>query len=102
MGPDQGPGLCRGSRLCALAQRSHRQGNERNLADQVEFLTCRMASSTFIHSAPQTGVRGFLRRIKLGEHFSLLITFAATVTILIIVGLLIYELASNSGEAFHK
>jgi len=61
-----------------------------------------MASSTFIHSAPQTGVRGFLRRIKLGEHFSLLITFAATVTILIIVGLLIYELASNSGEAFHK
>jgi phosphate transport system permease protein len=54
-----------------------------------------MASSTFIHSAPQTGVRA-------GEHFALLITFAATLTILVIVGLLVYELASNSGEAFRK
>jgi phosphate transport system permease protein len=61
-----------------------------------------MASSTFIHSAPQTGVRGFLRRAKAGEHFALLITFAATLTILVIVGLLVYELASNSGEAFRK
>src|SRR5271165_847592 len=61
-----------------------------------------MASSTFIHNAPQTGVRGFLRRAKAGEHFALFITFAAAVTILIIVGLLIYELASNSGEAVRK
>lgn len=61
-----------------------------------------MASSTFIHSAPPTGVRGFLRRIQAGEHFSLLITLAAALTILLIVGLLVYELASNSMEAVRK
>ncbi len=61
-----------------------------------------MASTTVLNRAPQTGVRGFLRRVKAGEHFSLLITFAAAVTILILVGLLIYVLASNSTEAFKK
>lgn len=61
-----------------------------------------MASTTVTHSAPQNGVRGFLRRVKAGEYFSVLITFAAAVSILVVVGLLIYELASNSGEAFRK
>jgi phosphate transport system permease protein len=61
-----------------------------------------MASTTVIHSTPHTGVRGFLRRIQAGEHFSLLITLAAAVTILLVVGLLVFELASNSTEALRK
>jgi phosphate transport system permease protein len=61
-----------------------------------------MASSTFINSAPQPGVRAFLRRAKAGELFSLLITLAATVAILLVVGLLIYELITNSAEAIRK
>jgi phosphate transport system permease protein len=61
-----------------------------------------MASTTVIKGAPHTGVRGVLRRIQAGEHFSLLITLAAALTILIVVGLLVYELASNSTEAIRK
>ncbi len=61
-----------------------------------------MASSTFINSAPQSGVRSFLRRVKAGELFSLLITLAAAVAILLVVGVLIYELGANSTEAVRK
>jgi phosphate transport system permease protein len=61
-----------------------------------------MASTTFTNSAPQPGVRGFLRRVKAGEMFSLLITLAAAVTILLVVGLLIVELSANSTEAVRK
>jgi phosphate transport system permease protein len=61
-----------------------------------------MASTTVINSAPHTGVRGFLRRAKAGEYFALAVTFAAAVAILLIVGLLVYELASHSTEAIDK
>src|SRR5271170_7756338 len=61
-----------------------------------------MASSTVIQSAPPSAVRDFFRRLKAGEEFSYLLTLAAATLVLLIVGLIVYELVINSTESFHK
>lgn len=52
--------------------------------------------------APHSGVRGFFNQLKGGEGLSYLITLAAALLILLIVGLLVWELISNSTEISSK
>jgi len=61
-----------------------------------------MASSTVIQNAPSSAVRDFFRRLKAGEEFSYLLTLTAATLVLLIVGLIVYELFINSTESFHK
>jgi len=45
--------------------------------------------------------RGFYARLRGGDEISYLVTLAATVSVLLIVGLIVYELWTNSQPTFH-
>ena len=61
-----------------------------------------MASSTVIQRAPHLGVRAFFKRLKAGEEFAYLLTLAAATFVLLVVGLIVYELAVNSTLTLHR
>jgi phosphate transport system permease protein len=61
-----------------------------------------MASSIVIQSAPPSKLRDFFRQLQAGEEFAYLITLAAATLVLLIVGLIVYELAINSTETLHR
>lgn len=61
-----------------------------------------MASSIVIPSAPPSRVRDFFRRLQAGEEFAYLLTLAAATTVLLIVGLIVYELVINSTQTLHR
>jgi phosphate transport system permease protein len=61
-----------------------------------------MATSTVVKRAPQSGVRNFFSQLRGGEASSYLITLAAALLILFIVGLLVWELTANSTEISSK
>ncbi len=61
-----------------------------------------MAAPTFIaETLGRRTSRGFLARLRGGDEISYLITLAATVSILLIVGLIVFELWANSRPTFH-
>jgi phosphate transport system permease protein len=60
------------------------------------------ASTSILDSAPRSGVRGFLRRVRAGEELAYLITLAAATSVILLVGLLVWELWSNSTLPLHK
>jgi phosphate transport system permease protein len=61
-----------------------------------------MATTTVVQRAPQSGVRNFFNQLRGGEGPAYVITFSAALLILLIVGLLVWELVSNSTEISSK
>ncbi len=53
-------------------------------------------------AGPARPDRSFLRRLRAGDEVAYLITFAAAVSVLLITGLLVYELYINSSESRAK
>ena len=61
------------------------------------------ASSTTVASAPPSRpFRSYLQRLRGGDEVAYVVTFMASATILLITGLLVYELFINSGESRAK
>ncbi len=61
------------------------------------------ASSTTVASAtPSRPVRSYLQRLRSGDEVAYVVTFMASATILLITGLLVYELFINSAESRSK
>jgi phosphate transport system permease protein len=61
------------------------------------------ASSTTVASAPPSRpVRSYLQRLRSGDEVAYVVTFMASATILLITGLLVYELFINSAESRSK
>ncbi len=61
------------------------------------------ASSTTVVSAPPSRpVRSYLQRLRGGDEVAYVVTFMASATILLITGLLVYELFINSAESRSK
>ena len=59
-----------------------------------------MASTTLIAETMHRPVgRGFIARLRAGDEISVLITLAATISILLVVGLIVFELWLNSRPA---
>lgn len=59
------------------------------------------SSSLIAETMHRRADRGFLSRLRAGDELSLLITFAATTSILLIVGIIIVELWANSRPAIN-
>ncbi len=55
-----------------------------------------MASSTYVSSTSRPAVSGFYKRLRGGDEVAYLLTLACAVAILIIVGLIVVELWTNS------
>ena len=60
------------------------------------------ASTSILDRAPRSGVRGFLRRLRAGEELAYLITLAAATLVILLVGLLVWELWASSTLPIHK
>ncbi len=60
-----------------------------------------MGSTSIAEIMHRPASRGFISRLRAGDELSLLITFAATVSILLIVGIIIVELWMNSRLAIN-
>ncbi len=58
-------------------------------------------TSTFLDRAPKPEARGFLQRLRAGEEIAYLITLSAATLVLLIVGLLVYQLWISSTLSIH-
>lgn len=59
-------------------------------------------SSTLLDRVPKPGARGFLQRLPVGEEIAYLITLSAATLVLLIVGLLVYQLWTSSTLSIYK